>query len=86
MTPSRIRCQAYESVTTRLSRLSSLDQAIREIDPESDPGISRLMIRLREVIECRLYSSGITRELFSEAEPPLWPDLPNPGSLPPRWR
>lgn len=53
MRPIRIICQVFETATEPPSRLPTLDAAIRELDPASDAGIARLLVRLRAIIAQR---------------------------------
>ncbi|MCA9208584.1 MAG: hypothetical protein KDA55_09530, partial [Planctomycetales bacterium] len=53
MRPIRVTCQVFETSLESPSRLPMIDATIRELDPESDAGIARLLVRLRAIIAQR---------------------------------
>ncbi|MCA9204734.1 MAG: hypothetical protein R3C99_13805 [Pirellulaceae bacterium] len=53
MRPIRVTCQVFETALESPSRLPMIDATIRELDPESDAGIARLLVRLRAIIAQR---------------------------------
>lgn len=73
MDEPQIHCRLFQSFPNETFSTTRLDHVIREVDPESDPGMVRLLERLRTILVKRSLEARLPNRRASYPMTDRWP-------------